>query len=353
MRSLIMTQFPSDISVGIVAHNARDRLSRTLESLKKAGCPPERILVVDVASTDGTADQVEQEWPGVRIERLPYNNGPNPARNLAILRAETPYVLLLDDDVELEPNTVPLLKSAMDRDPSIGIGSPVIVYADQPDIIQYAGTSIHFLCESVNLWQGRSVHERGDEIMDIGCASGGTLLFLREAAISVGLFDERYFFGKTDGDFTHRIRVAGYKIIEVPQARVLHHKRKRGTIRYYYQLRNRWHFMLKNYELRTLVSLIPILAIHETLQLALLIVKGHGRTYLEAVQGLGRMTSDLSDDRTKVAKFRDKKDSELLLSGPLVMPEELLANPFMRFCKDAYDTLLDRYWAVVSRTVLR
>ena len=90
------------------------------------------------------------------------------------------------------------------------------------------------------------------------------LLLDRETSIDVGLFDERYFIGKEDGDFTHRIRLAGYRILEVPDALVRHHSRPRGTWLFYYQIRNRWHFMLKNYQWRTLLSILPALVIHAT-----------------------------------------------------------------------------------------
>ena len=173
-------------------------------------------------------------------------------------------------------------------DPTIGIGSPIVVHAGDPQTIQYAGGSLHFICEAINPWMDRPLAERGSAAADVGVASGNGLLLDREAAIAVGLFDERYFMGKDDGDFTHRMRIAGYRILEVPDALVLHGSRPRSDWLFYYQIRNRWHFMLKNYQWRTLIAIVPCLAIHEPLQLIVLHVKGHGGTYWKAVRGADR-----------------------------------------------------------------
>ena len=73
---------------------------------------------------------------------------------------------------------------------------------------------------------------------------------------------------------THRMRIAGYRILEVPDALVLHGSRPRSDWLFYYQLRNRWHFMLKNYQLRTLIAIVPCLVVHEPLQLIVMHAKG-------------------------------------------------------------------------------
>ena len=93
------------------------------------------------------------------------------------------------------------------------------------------------------------------------------------------------------------MRLAGYRILELPDALVLHHSRPRGTWLFYYQIRNRWHFMLKNYQWRTLLLILPCLAVHEPLQLVVLHAQGHGRVYWKAVGGLLRLLPSLGRDR--------------------------------------------------------
>src|SRR6185437_7909354 len=139
---------------------------------------------------------------------------------------------------------------------------------------------------------------RGDAPRDIGVAPTCGLLLDRQAAIDVGLFDERYFIGKEDGDFTHRVRLAGYRILELPQALVLHQSRPRGTWLFYYQIRNRWHFMLKNYQ-----SSMLAVVLH---------AKGHARVYWKSVAGLIAMLPALPRDRALTNRIRVVPDAALL-----------------------------------------
>ena len=206
----------------------------------------------------------------------------------------------MDADVQVQPDAIQRLRTAMAGDGTIGIGSPIVVHAGDPAI------------DSVRRRQP-ALHLRGDQSVagpaarrarparaDIGVASGNGLLLDRHAALAVGLFDERYFMGKDDGDFTHRMRIAGYRILELPEALVLHGSRPRSDWLFYYQIRNRWHFMLKNYQWRTLIAILPCLVVHEPLQLVVLHAKGHGGTYWKAVRGLLAMLPDLPRDRAAV-----------------------------------------------------
>ena len=70
--------FPEDVGVAIVSYNNRETLPATLASLDAAGCPRGRILVVDGASTDGTAEWLRTAYPDVRVRVLATNAGPNP-----------------------------------------------------------------------------------------------------------------------------------------------------------------------------------------------------------------------------------------------------------------------------------
>jgi GT2 family glycosyltransferase len=285
------------------------------------------------------------------VRRLATNAGPNPGRNIAIRETPHPYLFLMDADVQVQPDAIGRLRAAIAGDRTIGIGSPVVVHAADPGRIQYAGGSLHFICEAINPWMNRSLADRGTARADVGVASGNGLLLDREAAIAVGLFDERYFMGKDDGDFTHRMRIAGYRIVELPDALLLHGSRPRGNWLFYYQIRNRWHFMLKNYQWRTLIAILPCLAIHEPLQLIVLHAKGHGGTYWKAVGGLIAMLPDLSRDRAQVARFRTLPDGALLRSDRLIVRDDLM-TPVARLGKGVYDKALAAYWRLLRHTVL-
>ena len=344
--------FPDDVDVAIVAHDNLAALPATLASLAATGCPADRITIVDVASTDGTAAWLAREWPDVRVRRLDRNDGPSPGRNVGITEATRRFVLLMDADVRVQSDTVALLHSSMTRDPTIKIGSPIVVHTDRPDVIQYAGGAIHYICEAVNPWLDRPLAERGHDSADIGAAPTCALLLDRETAIDVGLFDERYFIGKEDGDFTHRIKMAGYTILEQPASLVLHNSRPRSAWLFYYQIRNRWHFILKNYQVRTIVCLLPMLLIYEPLQFVILVAKGHGLTYLRAVGGLLAMLPALPHDRALANRIRVKADRDLLVSAPMVVRGDLVSNALLQRGKALYERLLTAYWNLLKRTIL-
>ena len=342
-----LDDFPHDVSVAVVAHNARRALWTTIESVLAAGCPPSRVTIVDVASTDGSVEEANRRVPQLHVRRLESNRGPNPGRNIGLREASTPYVLLMDADVIFEPQTVHRLRAALGEDPAIAVGSPVVVHRDRPNLIQYADTGFHFICEAVNPYLDRPLAERGDAQKDIGTASASALLITRDRAIEVGLFDERYFMGKDDGDFTHRLVMAGYRIVELPQALVHHHSRPRSAWLFYYQIRNRWHVILKDYQIRTIVLLLPVLAVHELLQATLLLLKGHGLTYVKAFGGLLAMLPSLPADRAAVARFRKLADRDLLRSDPIVTRDDLVRHPALRAAKRLYDQLLTSYWKLI------
>ncbi|MGE3512964.1 MAG: glycosyltransferase family 2 protein, partial [Vicinamibacterales bacterium] len=280
------------------------------------------------------------------------NDGPSPGRNAGIRAATSRFVLLMDADVILTPDATQQLHAAMVADARVKVGSPIVVHQNRPDTIQYAGGALHFICEAVNPWLDRPLRERGAEPADIGAAPTCALLLDREAAIEVGLFDERYFIGKEDGDFTHRIKMAGYSILELPSALVLHRSRPRGTWLFYYQIRNRWHFILKNYEWRTIACLIPPLLVHEPLQAAVLILKGHGVVYLKAVMGLLALLPSLPRDRALARRIRRRHDRELLVTGQLIVRDDLAGNALVRHGKALYERALTAYWELAKRTVL-
>jgi len=344
--------FPPDIDVVIVAHNNLEPLRATLDSIAGAGCPSAQISLVDVASTDGTAAWAAETWPGIRVIRLDTNNGPDPGRNAGIRAAARRFVLLMDADVQIQPGTIPPLHAAMIADASIGVGSPIVVHAGQPDVIQYAGGDLHYICEAINPWKDRLLADRGTRPLDIGAAPTCALLLDREAAIRIGLFDDRYFIGKEDGDFCYRIRMAGLTIRELPESLVLHRSRPRGTWLFYYQVRNRWHFILKNFQWRTVIGIIPPLIPYELMLLAVLVMKGHGLVYLKAIGGLIAMLPALPRDRRLARSIRVVADRDLLKCGSLVVRKDLVANPIVGAGQRLYERSLELYWQVLRHTLL-
>jgi GT2 family glycosyltransferase len=336
--------FPDDVDVGIVSHDGRSTLPRLLECLRQANCPADRISVYDVGSTDGTAEWLAADWPGITVRRLEGNVGPDPGRNWALRAATRPYLLLLDADAFLDRRAPARLRAALDPAARVGVVTPVVVHAHDPGRLQYAGGGLHFICEAVNPWLDRPLAERGTAPADIGAAPGVALLIDVRVAFHIGLWDDRYFIGKEDGDFCHRLRMASYRLVEVPEAIAEHRSRPRSAWLFPCQIRNRWHFLLKNYEIRTLLVLSPALAVHEVIQFGVLARKGHLGAWWQAVRGLWSWLPTLGAERRVIQGMRRVRDRELLESAPLIVRDDVIGGGFGRRLKRAYDAWLGAYW---------
>jgi hypothetical protein len=109
--------------------------------------------------------------------------------------------------------------------------------------------------------------------------------------------------------------------------------------------------MLKNYQWRTLIAILPCLAVHEPLQMLILHVKGHGGTYWKALGGLIAMLPGLAGDRAAVKRFRKLPDGALLRSDRLIIRDDLM-TPLTRLGKGVYEGWLTAYWTLLRHTVL-
>ena len=110
--------------------------------------------------------------------------------------------------------------------------------------------------------------------------------------------------------------------------------------------------MLKNYQTSTLLLLLPSLLVHEPLQMLVLFAKGHARVYLKAVWGLIRMLPALPADRALAKRIRVRPDRDLLISGPMVIREDLAKNLLVRHGRALYEGALNLYWTLLKKTVL-
>src|SRR5207253_9077731 len=110
--------------------------------------------------------------------------------------------------------------------------------------------------------------------------------------------------------------------------------------------------ILKNYQLRTMIAIVPPLLIYEPLQLLVLTAKGYLGTYLRAVGGLLAMLPALPHDRALARRIRRRPDRDLLVSAPIVVRGDLAANVVIRAGKSMYERWLNAYWRLLIKTVL-
>jgi N-acetylglucosaminyl-diphospho-decaprenol L-rhamnosyltransferase len=219
----------SDVSAVIVSYNVRDLLVQCIESLRADGI--EHIVVVDNASHDGSADAARAA--GVEVVALDVNLGFGSGANRGVARTTTPYVIICNPDLEVEPGADKALIDVLDREPDVGIVAPRIETPDGrlypsartfPDLVDAAGHAfLHFVWRT-NPFSRRYKMLDWDHASatDVDWVAGTYLVVRRTAWDVVGGFDEAFFMYLEDVDLCWRLKQAGWRTRYEPAARVVH-----------------------------------------------------------------------------------------------------------------------------------
>ena len=223
------------LSVIIVSWNARGYLRDCLDSIyKTAGQLECEIVVVDNASTDGSADMVATEFPVVKLIRSPQNLGFAKANNLGLKAASGSWLALVNSDVVIHPNCFQELVSFMEMHEEVGLVGPKIFGGD--GLLQRTcrrlptvwNTTCRMLALDAilsrwSLFSGREMrHWKHEDQAEVEVLSGCFWLARREAVEKVGVLDERFFFYAEDVDWCKRFREAGWKVMFMPRATATH-----------------------------------------------------------------------------------------------------------------------------------
>jgi len=211
------------LSVVIVSFNARADLERCLASLilHKPDVDHE-ILVVDNASTDGSAEAVRARWPGVRLVEAGSNLGFARANNVGIRQSFGDLVLLLNGDTLVSAGAIDALIAALENRPDVAVAGPRLIDAGGRAELSF-GWMISPFNELRQKLRARGNLERlTSREREVDWVSGACLLVRRADAEAVGLLDERYFMYTEDVDFCAAIRARGRKVLFTPAASIVH-----------------------------------------------------------------------------------------------------------------------------------
>jgi len=209
---------------------AKDQLRLTRECLTSVLAldpAPDRVLLVDNGSTDGTATAVRAEFPGVEVLRLEKNlyfaGGVNEGIRRT-LEAGAGSILLLNNDVVLERGTLGALRRALEENPRRAAVSPKIYYYEAPDVIWFAGGVVG---RGWGLIRHRGVNVKDEKLRDgareVDYVSGAAALLSRGALESIGLLDPDYVMYVEDVDWSARARERGWVLWYEPSAKAWHH----------------------------------------------------------------------------------------------------------------------------------
>jgi GT2 family glycosyltransferase len=260
------------LSIVIVSFNAKAHLERCLASLSAAPpAIPHDIVVVDNASSDGSAEAVRRGWPLVAVLARSTNAGFAAGNNEGIRATRGELVLLLNNDTLVPPGAIDTLVDRLLADPSAAVAGPRLIDADGATELSFGPMISPFGELRQKLVTG--AYQRGlaparwwvaraaGRERYVDWVSGAALLVRRADAEAVGLLDERYFLYTEDVDFCAALRARGRRILFTPAATIthlrgrsratapaaMHAAYRRSQLAFYEKHHPRWAPMLKLY----------------------------------------------------------------------------------------------------------
>lgn len=226
----------SRASVIVVSWNCKGFLLKCLESMLSQTCMSDvEWIVVDNASTDGTAEEVKNRYPSVILLENSENLGFARANNQGIMKSSGKYIFLVNPDVEFKGDSVGELCRFLDQNGDIGICGPRILNIDgtlQPSCKKFPtiwnnlcfAFGLHRMFPKTALFSATTMsYFAHDTPMAVDALAGCFLAVRREAMEEVGPLDEDFFMYSEDIDWCKRFRDSGWKIVLYPSTEVVHY----------------------------------------------------------------------------------------------------------------------------------
>jgi GT2 family glycosyltransferase len=224
------------VSVVIVSWNAKDYLRKCLLSLSSGVCHfPMEIIVVDNASSDGSPDCVEFEFPHVRLIRNTENMGFAKANNIGVSFCSGNYLCFINSDVEVLPDCISHLVEYCEKHPEAGMVGPLIIGGDGQLQRSCRGfpsfgnmfcraLALDKVFKNYKLFTGYSLsHWPQDTVLSVDILTGCFWLVRRRAMEQVGLLDEDFFIYGEDMDWCKRFWEKDWQVVFVPSAKAIHY----------------------------------------------------------------------------------------------------------------------------------
>ena len=221
------------LAIVIVTYNSARDIDAALRSLTQpAPATAHEILVIDNASSDGTAALVRATWPGVRLIESARNLGFAAANNRAIRESSSELVLLLNPDTRVPPGAIDRLVAHLDARRDVAIIGPRIVDGQGRAELSF-GAMIAPLTElrqkvlvvgnDRGIGPVVSIVDRMTRLTrDVDWVSGACLLIRRADLDAVGLLDERFFLYTEDVDLCASVRARGRRVLFAADVEIEH-----------------------------------------------------------------------------------------------------------------------------------
>ena len=255
------------ISLIIVNFNGRSFLGDLLKSVDAQSRRPEEIILVDNASTDGSVEYIQFNFPWVKIVSLDSNVGFAEGNNIGLTHTKYDYIGLLNSDTIIDKNCFAEMAKALDSDPKLGAVVPKIYGKEGFPTIHCTGAEFN----NIGHYWGRGFKQNDHGQFDVATEVPGitacAALVRREALGGEALFDPDFFMYNEEFDLSLRLHCRNFPIKYLPQAIVFHKESqsvKKITDRpllfsQFFGNRNRMKILTKYYPLSVLVQSFPLI----------------------------------------------------------------------------------------------
>lgn len=230
----IVENKPVNISVIVVAWNRKVLLQKSLLHASQFRDTFDEMIVIDNGSTDQTAEMVEEQFPWVRLFKLPTNYGLVEARNIGARNARGDLLLFLDDDGCFDFSALNIMTHYFEKDKSLGVVSGNVVNLPREDVFTL---------------QFDEYKPKEPRLYYSDRFKGGASLIRKQAFLEVGMLPGHFFYGTEERDFTLRAYKQGYTVMVFDGAILLHKKgiQKSQITRFYaFHYRNRLFTIWRN-----------------------------------------------------------------------------------------------------------
>jgi GT2 family glycosyltransferase len=242
------------ISIITVNYNQPVVTIEFLNSIKKnSNYSNIEVILVDNGYKEDHKDSFMRAYPELIYVSSEKNLGFAGGNNLGIKHAKGDFFLFLNNDTEISNNLLTELSSELKRNSDIGMISPLIVYAEQPDTIQFAGfTEMNYLtCRNKGIGSMEKNVGQYDNVSRKTFYFHGAAMMCRKSDLdSVGLMEENYFLYYEEFDWCEKFKRAGKMAWFTGKTKIYHKESisvgKVSKIKTYFMTRNRMLFIRRN-----------------------------------------------------------------------------------------------------------
>ena len=285
--------------------NGMKFIENCMKAMEKETSTQYQIIVVDNGSIDGSREWIEKNCPQVKLIAMGENTGFCGAVNAGIKAATTPYVILLNNDTEVEYGFVKALEDALESEKKSFSVSAKMVDMKNPEVFDGAGDLYCALGWAFALGKGKSVKDNYTETAEIFSACGGAVIYRKEILEEIGVFDQNHFAYLEDCDLGYRAQIFGYRNYYTPKAVVRHagsgvSGSKHNEFKVNLSSKNSVYLIYKNMPALQILVNLPFLLPGFMVKYLFFIKKGLGRTYRKGICNGIRLCKSEEGRRHKV-----------------------------------------------------